>query len=317
MEAEGLPAWRGERAAGQEAVLWELREAQLVRAEPVRAGGEVRGEAEAQPQQGFGAKRGILSVCCVWGPPGSCPPGQEANLIGGVGGDGNQQDVSDTESQACWISAVWELPAGVHTLGKKCLLWHKGGETSNPGFDLRPGFRLLVPSQVIPAQPPSALPAPLWTAVCTAGERLGGPTSLKTAPRVWSVDSIASLAFCQSGASKPVLSSKPCAFWLLRMFAGGFPPPGASLHWTRFLDCPAGGTNPLNEGCGLAAEILQLRKGSQQVPRAASLITHQAFHLTFSSLRFFGQIPGSLQSCVVVLNSEFYCLERKLLEMIV
>lgn len=125
----------------------------------------------------------------VWGALGSCPPGRADDLVGRVRGHGNQQNSVDTDARASCIPAVWGRSAGAHG----------GGRALEPPAWLRPqsGPRLSVLSHVIPARPPSALPAPLRTVVWTARERLGGQPTLRTVPRLYCVGGIASLAFCQ------------------------------------------------------------------------------------------------------------------------
>lgn len=183
------------------------------------------------------------------GSPGCCPPGQEANLVGAVGGDGNWRNVVDTETQGSCISAFWGLPAGVPSGGSPT----RAVKLPALGLGLRPGFGLSVLSHVIPAQSLSALPAPLWTAVWTAAERLGGPAHPDNYAQA--LGSIAGLAFRQSGRSQPVVSFKPCAFLVSEgVFTGGCP--SYPLPSWRFSGCPAGGTRPLNAGHGSAIEIL-------------------------------------------------------------
>lgn len=158
---------------------WVLREVSQAVATQARAseGGRVRGEPcrTCERRQGFGARLRSLPACRVWGALGSCPPGQADDLGGGVREHGHQQSLVDTDAPASCISAVWGLPAAVHLGGRA----------------------LEAPARL---RPPSALPAPLWTAAWTAGEsRGGGQPTLRTAPRLYCVGGIASLAFCQRG----------------------------------------------------------------------------------------------------------------------
>lgn len=135
-------------------------------------------------------------------------------------------------------------------------------------------------SHIIPAPPPSALPTPPGRQ-CGQLEGLGGLTLSES---LWTA-----LLVLLLPKGKIKTSFERQAFCVLVFFAGGCPsfcpsPRGlpASPHSQRFPGCPAGGTHPLNRGHGSAIEILRGEEGSQQVPGAGSLITHQPLHLDFS-----------------------------------